>query len=119
MKLNHINLVVNNVAEAIHFFETYFGFKCVEIKGDNIIAILINEDDFTLVVSKAKDGNATYPESFHIGFLQRDAEEVNKVYRQLKTAGLVGEKEPRTIRDSYGFYFNFENILIEIATYSN
>ena len=119
MKLNHINLVVNNVAEAVHFFETYFNFKCIEIKGDNIIAILSNEDDFTLVVSKAKSGQATYPDTFHIGFLQRNAEEVNQVYRQLKTAGLVGEQEPRKIRDSFGFYFHFENIMIEIGTYES
>ncbi|MEO6845438.1 MAG: VOC family protein [Ginsengibacter sp.] len=119
MKLNHSNLVVNNVAEAIHFFETYFKFKCVEIKGDNIIAILINEDDFTLVITKAKNGQATYPESFHIGFLQQNAEEVNQLYRQLKTAGMVDDHEPRKIRDSFGFYFNFENIMIEIGTYAD
>lgn len=119
MKLNHINLVVNNVAEAIHFFETYFNFKCIEIKGDNIIAILTNEDDFTLVVMKSKSGNVTYPESFHIGFLQQNKEEVNQIYHQLKTAGMVGEQQPRKIRDSFGFYFNFENIMIEISTYAD
>lgn len=118
MKLNHINLMVNNVAEAVHFFETYFNFKCIEIKGENIIAILINGDDFTLVVTKAKGGQATYPDTFHIGFLQRNAEEVNQIYRQLKNAGLVSEQEPRKIRDSFGFYFNFENIMIEISTYA-
>lgn len=118
MNLNHINLVVNNVAEATYFFETYFKFKCDEIKGDNIIAILTNEDDFTLVITKAKNGHATYPESFHIGFLQRNAEEVNQLYRQLKSAGMVDEHEPRKIRDSFGFYFNFENIMIEISTYA-
>lgn len=119
MKLNHINLVVNNVAEAVHFFETYFNFKCIEIKGDNIIAILTNEDDFTLVISKAKGGDAHYPENFHIGFLQRSEEEVNQLYRKLKTSGLVGEQEPRKIRDSFGFYFNFENIMIEVGTYTS
>ncbi|HEY5367796.1 MAG TPA: VOC family protein [Hanamia sp.] len=119
MKLNHINLVVNNVAKAIHFFETYFNFNCVEIKGDSIIAILVNEDEFTLVLTKAKDGHAKYPESFHIGFLQRSAEDVTRLYHQLKTARLVDEQEPRKIRDSFGFYFNFENIMIEISTYSD
>lgn len=119
MKLNHINLVVNNVAEAIHFFETYFNFNCVEIKGDDIIAILINDDKFTLVVMKAKSGHAVYPESFHIGFLQNNAEEVNQLYHQLKTAGMVGEQEPGKIRDSFGFYFKFENITIEISTYTD
>lgn len=119
MKLNHINLVVNNVAEAIRLFETYFGFKCIEIKGEKIIAILSDEGDFTLVLTKAKDGHAKYPESFHIGFLQSNAEEVNQLYLQLKSAGLIGEKEPRKIRDSFGFYFNFENIMIEISTYTD
>lgn len=117
MKLNHINLVVDNVGAAVHFFETYFGFKCIEIKGDNIIAILNNEDKFTLVITKAKGGDASYPESFHIGFLQRNAEDVNKIFRQLKIAGLVGEKEPGKIRGGFGFYFHFENIMIEVGTY--
>ena len=69
MKLNHINLLVSNVAEAVSFFETYFNFNCVETKGDNIIAILEGEDDFTLVIMKNKEGQAIYPDAFHIGFL--------------------------------------------------
>lgn len=119
MKLNHINLVVNNVGDAIHFFETYFKFKCIEVKGENIIAILKNEEDFTLVVMIGKDDELIYPKAFHIGFMQQSAEDVKNIYNQLKTAGVAGDQEPRKIRDTFGFYFNFENIMIEVGTYTN
>lgn len=49
MKPNHLNLIVTNVTNAIRFFEQHFDFKYVEIKGDNIVAILNGEDNFTLV----------------------------------------------------------------------
>ena len=40
MALKHLNLAVPDVATTQAFFETYFGFRCLELKGDNIIAIL-------------------------------------------------------------------------------
>lgn len=118
MKLNHINLVVPNVAEAIQLFETYFGFKCTEIKGDNVVAILKGADDFTLVIMTGKNGAATYPEAFHIGFMQHSEEAVMKIYNALKSGGIAVGQEPRKIRDSFGFYFNFDNIMIEVGHFT-
>ncbi|HUZ58190.1 MAG TPA: VOC family protein [Hanamia sp.] len=117
MELNHLNLVVSNVAEAIHFFETYFNFKCTEIKGEDIIAILNGSNDFTLVIAKSKEGNPFYPGSFHIGFLLESEEEVTETYQKLKSGGIIVGHEPKKIRDSFGFYFNFENIMIEVGHY--
>lgn len=119
MKLNHINLVVNSVRDAILFFETYFKFKCVEIKGEQIVAVLKDEEDFALVIMQGKEGEAIYPKAFHIGFMQQNVERVNQIFHQLKTAGLVGENEPGKIRGGFGFYFHFENIMIEVGTYAN
>ena len=119
MKLNHINLVVTDVAKAIHLFETYFSFKCTEVKGENIIAVLKGEDDFTLVIMTNKEGDFTYPEAFHIGFMLSDAEQVITIYQQLKEDGFNIGNEPKKIRDSFGFYFRFENIMIEIGHYLN
>jgi catechol 2,3-dioxygenase-like lactoylglutathione lyase family enzyme len=116
MKLNHINLVVANVADTIKLFETYFSFKCTTIKGDNIVAILKGADDFTLVVMTDKDGRAAYPKAFHIGFMLDSEEEVAKTYNTLKNGGVEVGQEPREIRDGFGFYFNFDNIMIEVGT---
>src|SRR6188472_2708199 len=103
MKLNHINLVVSNVAEAINLFETYFNFKCTDIKGDNIVAILEGADHFTLVIMSDKDKPVVYPAAFHIGFIVDSEEEVTKTYNTLKNGGVAVGQEPRKIRDSFGF----------------
>jgi predicted enzyme related to lactoylglutathione lyase len=117
MKLNHINLVVSNVAEAILFFETYFNFKCASIKGDHIVAVLKGADDFTLVIMTTKDGNAVYPDAFHIGFMLENTIAVTETFEKLKNGGVAVGQEPRKIRDSFGFYFNFDNIMIEVGHY--
>ena len=117
MKLNHINLIVSNVGESIHFLERYFGFKCIEVKGDNIIATLEGSDDFSLVLMHSKSGPVNYPDGFHIGFLQDNAESVDNIYNHLITGGFEVGRAPGKIRDSYGFYFTFDNILIEVGYY--
>jgi catechol 2,3-dioxygenase-like lactoylglutathione lyase family enzyme len=117
MKLNHINLVVSNVAAAIIFFETYFNFKCTDIKGDHIVAVLKGEDDFTLVIMTTKEGNIIYPGAFHIGFMLENTTAVTETFEKLKNDGIAVGQEPRKIRDSFGFYFNFDNIMIEVGHY--
>lgn len=117
MKLNHINLVVSNVVEAIHLFETYFNFKCIDIKGDNIVAILKGADDFTLVIMTNKNGQSVYPDAFHVGFMLDSEEEVIKTYDTLKSDGVVIGQEPKKIRDSFGFYFNYDSVMIEVGHY--
>jgi catechol 2,3-dioxygenase-like lactoylglutathione lyase family enzyme len=117
MKLNHINLVVSNVENAVQFFEKYFDFKCTEIKGNHIAAILKGPEDFTLVILKNKEGRTIYPDSFHIGFMLDSVEQVMDVYHKLKSGGVVVDQEPKKIRDSFGFYFNFENLMIEVGHY--
>ncbi|MDC8103593.1 MULTISPECIES: VOC family protein [Chryseobacterium] len=117
MKLNHINLVVANVEKTTKFFQTYFGFKCVDVKGDYIVSVLKGEGNFTLVLMKNREGTPAYPEAFHIGFMLDTIEQVNDIYQRLKTGGIVGEQEPRKIRDSFGFYFSYENLMIEVGHY--
>jgi predicted enzyme related to lactoylglutathione lyase len=115
MKLNHLNLVVTNVTEAVAFFETYFGFTCTLVKGEDVIAVLKGDDDFTLVIMTAKE-NIHYPKSFHLGFMMDTIEKVDELYKKLKM-GNVSVDVPREIRDSYGFYFHFDGIMIEVGYY--
>jgi catechol 2,3-dioxygenase-like lactoylglutathione lyase family enzyme len=119
MKLNHLNLVVTNVAATVTFFETYFDFKCIAVKGEHAIAILTGVDQFTLVLMAPSDGNADYPKAFHLGFMQDTIEKVNALYEKLKSGGIVLEQEPRKIRDSFGFYFQFDTIMIEVGHYTS
>lgn len=117
MKLNHINLVVTNVEEATKFFEICFNFKCVGTKGNNIVSVLKGADDFTLVIMSNKGGQANYPDAFHIGFMMDNESEVTETYNKLKDGGIEVGHEPGKIRDSFGFYFNFQNIMIEVGHY--
>ena len=115
MKLNHLNLVVADVAESIAFFETYFGFRCASIKGDNLVAVLNGEDNFILVLMRSKNNDIKYPEAFHIGFMLDTTEKVEAVYQKLMQGNISIENTPAKIRDSFGFYFHFNNIMIEIG----
>lgn len=117
MNLNHINLVASNVPEALKLFETYFSFKHIETKGDNRVAILKGENGFTLVIIKDKGGQARYPEAFHLGFMLDTEEAVWQTYHLLKNDGLIAGQEPRKIRDSFGFYFHYDNMMIEVGHY--
>jgi catechol-2,3-dioxygenase len=119
MKLNHINLVITDISTAIHLFEKHFGFKCSQIKGDNIVAILKGADDFTLVLMTSKDGDFKFPSAFHIGFMQATTQAVADIYQSLKNSGVNVGQEPRNIRDSFGFYFLFDNLMIEVGHYLN
>ena len=119
MKLNHINLPVTDVAACVGFFEQYFNFKCIEIKGDNLLAVLQGTDGFTLVLmanSFNRNGNTTYPDAFHIGFFVETREEVINIHSRLLAGGYTAENPPGNLRGSYGFYFNAPgNILTEVT----
>lgn len=115
MTLNHLNLVVTDVAATRHLFETYFHFSCTVVKGDNAIAILKGSNNFTLVIMKGKENVITYPQAFHIGFMLPDKNAVIETYQKLKAGGMPVGEEPRNIRDSFGFYFTFDGVMIEVA----
>ncbi|MDB5156888.1 MAG: glyoxalase/bleomycin resistance/extradiol dioxygenase family protein [Mucilaginibacter sp.] len=119
MKLNHINLPVKDVTAAREFFETYFAFRSVDVKLNDTLSVLKGTDGFTLVLMSEKlnqNGNNTYPDAFHIGFFQQTEAEVLAIFELLKSGGIHLEKEPQLIRKTFGFYFHYQGILIEIAT---
>lgn len=117
MTINHLNLVLSDVVNGVSFFETYFGFSCVHIKGDYQIAVLKNAAGFTLVLMAQKDAPVVYPKSFHIGWMLDSAAAVDQLHLQLTAGGVSGVQSPRKIRDSYGFYFYFDALFIEIGYY--
>ncbi len=118
MKLNHINLPLQDVAAGTLFFETHFGFKSENGVANDMLSVLRGNDDFVLVLMSNKfnqDGNHTYPRAFHIGFFQENNKDVIAIYERLKDAGIYLAEEPKRIRKTFGFYFNYQDILIEIS----
>jgi len=119
MSLNHINLVVKDVDNAVNLFTDYFGFS-VTVNRNSKMAVLDNDKQFALViwgqVLNKREDIPEYPENFHIGFYQEDQEAVWIIYRKLQEQeGLRFEAEPKNIRNTFGFYFYFENLMIEVS----
>ncbi|MFC5650340.1 VOC family protein [Paenibacillus solisilvae] len=84
MKLNHLNLTVNDVKEAREFLEKYFEIKTRDTRG-NSFALL--SDDNGLVLTLMKGTQVSYPKTFHIGFIQESEERVNEINQRLKADG--------------------------------
>ncbi|KIL39273.1 glyoxalase [Gordoniibacillus kamchatkensis] len=120
MKLNHLNLCVNDLSEARDFFRDQFNFELLDQKGD-AIAVMSDGDGFTLVLSKLRaDGEEvqTYPRDFHLGFYVETPAEVDQFYHRLVTAGIATDGGPKKIRDGYTLYFTaLGGILFEMTCF--
>lgn len=119
MGLNHINLVVKEVGQAVSLFSDYFGFSLITNRNGKM-AVLESSHNFVLVIwgqeLNKKDGIPEYPENFHIGFYQEDEDAVREIYNRLKEVeGLKLDFKPKKIRNTFGFYFYFEKLMIEIS----
>lgn len=119
MNLNHINIVVKDVDKAVHLFTQHLGFSLI-VNRNRKMAVMENGNNFALVIwgqeLNNKENIPEYPENFHIGFYQKDVQEVGKIYEQLREeTNLTFESEPKKIRNTFGFYFFFEKLMIEIS----
>ncbi len=127
-RLNHIDLVVANVAENRAFFEKYFGFKTIVSIGDDL-AVMTDGTDFSLVLSGPevaaeigqiqRAGKADrqdkepagadakkpieYPAGFHIGFHQDSKQGVDEMYKKLKDGGVAVDL-PKEYHGAWTFY---------------
>jgi catechol 2,3-dioxygenase-like lactoylglutathione lyase family enzyme len=88
MKMNHLNLTVNDVAASREFLEKYFGMTCAGSRG-NGFAAMVDEDGFVLTLMKGS--NVKYPKTFHIGFPQENEEQVDIINQRLKNDGFEVE----------------------------
>src|SRR5919107_221626 len=112
MKLNHLNLTVTDVAETRKLFETYFGFTGLKEVGNDKFAVLFGDDG--LVLTLMGGAQVSYPETFHIGFIQQSEERVNEINRDLKDAGFDVDP-PGKLHGAWTFYFRAPGgILIEV-----
>jgi lactoylglutathione lyase len=85
MKLNHINLTVDDVAGARELLEKHFGMRAPYAGKKNFDVLF---DD----------------ETFHIGFIQATNEDVDEINRRLREDGYDVEPPSRQ-HGAWTFYF--------------
>ncbi|BFO67428.1 VOC family protein [Chryseobacterium sp. KCF3-3] len=119
MELNHINLVVKDVDKAVELFAKYMDFRLLANRNSKM-AVMENNNNFALVIWGQVMNNderiPDYPENFHIGFYQQNENAVRCMYDKIKDElylKIVGV--PKKMRNTFGFYFYFENLMIEIS----
>lgn len=84
MKLNHLDLQVPDVRATAAFLVRHFGLVQTSNPHSPAIAILSDEEGFTLVLQQRAPESAGYPEGFHIGFLVDAVETVHGRHAQLR-----------------------------------
>lgn len=123
MTINHLNLTVKDVSQASLFFQTYLGFQHnSDTPPNDTLAVLNGQDGFLLVLMQERlneNGNHSYPDAFHIGFYLPDKAAVYHTWQQLQDGGVLLTQAPKQIRKTFGFYFHYDNIMIEITTANN
>ncbi|WP_105415041.1 VOC family protein [Neorhizobium sp. T25_27] len=110
MRMNHIDIHVPDVAATTAFLVRHFGLTLREMRGANGLAILNDDAGLEIVVSHPveKFGGAEQRSlgvvTYHLGFIQPERAEVDRLYGELQAsdAELVGE--PREMRGGYLFY---------------
>lgn len=89
MKLNHMNLAVDDVPAARQFLERSFDLRPVG-EGHKNFVILLDDDGFALtLMGVGRFKTASYPKTFHIGFIQPTDADVNAVHQRLTGEGLT------------------------------
>jgi catechol 2,3-dioxygenase-like lactoylglutathione lyase family enzyme len=120
--MNHIDIHVPDVTATTDFLVRHFGLTLREMRGAGGLAILEDDAGLEIVVSHpiekfgGGEQQAIGLVTYHLGFIQTDRLEVDRLYRQLKEsdAELVGE--PREMRGGYLFYCMAPGrVLIEVG----
>jgi catechol 2,3-dioxygenase-like lactoylglutathione lyase family enzyme len=115
MKLNHLDLQTANVPELVAFLTQYFDFAPITRVDSPAIAILRDEDGFTLVLQRKKDASESYPEGFHIGFLVESPAEVHAKRASLAEAGVDISEVDTNGRGTMCYLRAPDDLLIEIG----
>ena len=99
MRLNHLNLAVDDVPGAKAFLMTYFGLR--ELGADTNKNRAFLTDDGGMVISMFKGKDIVYPGTFHIGFIQPTEAAVDAIYARMIADGLQADPPQR----SHGWTF--------------
>ena len=103
MKLNHLNLIVTDVPATSAFLEKYFGLRTIA-PGNTNMAFMTDDTGLILIMFKGKE--VSYPEGFHIGFIQESEAQVNEINQRLKDDGYDVPAPQRNQQGRWTFYFD-------------
>lgn len=104
MKLNHVNLTVDDVTAARQVLEQHFGLRPLAEPHLNFAVL---RDEAGLILTLMGAGRAkpvAYPPTFHIGFDQPSEGAVREVWERLTAAGFEIDP-PRRESHAFTFYF--------------
>lgn len=113
MKLNHLDLQVDDVPRAVAFFERFFDFECTSNRASEALAFLSDRHGFVFVVQRKKD-EATYPKDFHIGFLVDDEGDVLRTHARAHAEGLECSEILQNGRGTMIYLRSPDGFLIEV-----
>jgi len=95
MKLNHINLTVDDVPAARQFLERHFGLRPAG-EGHKNFDMLFDDDDLVLtLIGVGRSNTVGYPKTFHIGFIQPSETHVDEINQRLNEDGFDVEPPSR------------------------
>lgn len=114
MKLNHIDLQVPDVVEAVTFFERWFAFTLTTSRTSPALAILHGADGFVLVLQRSLAGG-TYPDKFHIGFILGSEALVTDFHERARAAALEVSDVLRNGRGTQVYFRGPGGILVEVS----
>jgi catechol 2,3-dioxygenase-like lactoylglutathione lyase family enzyme len=115
MKLNHIDLQVPNVQDAVAFFERWFAFVLTSSRSSPAIAILRGDDGFVLVLQRRGHADPEYPNGFHVGFLLPNEQEVLDFHGRARDGGLEISEVTRNGRGTQVYCYAPGRILVEVS----
>jgi catechol-2,3-dioxygenase len=105
VKLNHLNLTVDDVPTAHAFLEKYFGLRSM---GCNKNMGFLSDDNGAVIsltsIKVTREAEVKYPASFHVGFIQAAPERVNEINQRLRDDGF-DVAPPSKQHGSWTFYF--------------
>jgi lactoylglutathione lyase len=104
MKVNHINLTVDDVAGARALLETHFGLRAPYPGKKNFDVLFDDDDTVVTLIGVGRNREVTYPSTFHIGFIQPTEEHVDEINRRLREDGFDVEPPSRQ-HGAWTFYF--------------
>lgn len=116
MNLNHLNLAVDDVAEASSFLQTYFGLAPLDGAPATSRLRILRDDAGCLVtlMHMPNEGPVSYPGTFHVGFVQPEAAAVDELHRRMVADGIAIDP-PRRFHGSWTFYVQAPGgVLVEV-----
>lgn len=116
MKVNHINLTVDDVAGARQLLEKHFGLRAPYAGKKNFDVLFDDEDMVVTLIGVGRSREVEYPPTFHIGFIQPSEEHVNEINRRLREDGFDVEP-PSHQHGAWTFYLRAPGgFTIEVLT---